>query len=486
MIAWFDIFSGISGDMTLGAFIDLGVPVDWLRKSLGLLSFSSEQYEHGQSSASSPYIVRCENVMRNGIKAVNFFVDAAGSETGSCKQEKSYKGNHSTDKGFHTRNYRDIKKLILKSQLSPKVKSLSLSAFEKIAAAESQIHGLDIDNVHFHEVGAIDSIVDIVGSFLCVEFLGITEVYASEIPLGKGFVKCSHGTLPVPAPAVLEILKGVPVKYSGVGMELVTPTGAAIIKTLALGFGQMPNMVIDKTGYGAGKNLVDSDIPNLLRVVTGTGSDKKRRTFFDYAHHLKVVTGIKKPEKTILSNDKGNVATENTSAYIHRVADTDTDETGHGSACCKSVIGVEEIFVVETSVDDMNPEFFGYLMDRLFDVGALDVCYIPVHMKKNRPGTRLEAICRGDKLEEIIDLIFNETTTTGVRYTGTARAFLERKNIFINTSFGKIQVKKITRIDGREKIVPEYEVCRNIAVEKRIPLRDVYTQVCLDIDRGRI
>ena len=466
MIAWFDIFSGISGDMTLGAFVDLGVPVDWLKKQLTLLPIEK-------------FVLRHENVLRNGIKAVNFFVeiddhshssghahDGAYSHvnthetngdthahtrvTGDLKENGHTKSIHSDIKPHiephvhqnnHVRNYREIRKIIAESKLPARVKTLSLSAFEKIAAAESEIHGQNIDDVHFHEVGAIDSIVDIVGSFLCVDFLGITEVYASAIPLGKGFVKCSHGKLPVPAPAVVSILKGIPVKESNIEMELVTPTGAAIIATLAVDFGPMPDMIIDGVGYGSGKNQNSSGIPNLLRVVTG-----KRSCNYNL------------PGK----NDQ----------YVQ-------DES--------LIIEEDNIFVVETSIDDMIPEISGYLMEKLFEKGALDVCHIPVQMKKNRPGTRLEVICRGgDPLKKIINLILDETTTIGVRCHKEKRFCLKRKKIFIDTRFGKIKAKEITGTTGKKRIAPEYEECRNIAVRLNLPLRDVYTQVCLDMNHGKI
>ncbi len=433
MIAWFDIFSGISGDMTLGAFVDLGVPVDWLMERLALLPI--EKFD-----------LKYENVLRNGIKAVNFFVEIDdSSHVHSDIKTLVHQNNHIRNN--HIRNYREIKKIISDSKLPARVKSLSLSAFEKIAVAESEIHGLDIEDVHFHEVGAIDSIVDIVGSFLCIDFLKITEVYASEIPLGTGFVKCSHGTLPVPAPAVVSILKGIPVKKSNIEMELVTPTGAAIIATLASDFGPMPDMIIDGVGYGSGKNKNISDIPNLLRIVTGTKPCNRN---------------LPGKSDEIISAYGGNLMPD------------------------ESLI-IEDIFVVETSIDDMSPEISGYFMEKLFEKGALDVCHIPVQMKKNRPGTRLEVLCRGDdQLKKIINLILEETTTIGVRFHKVKRACLKRKKIFIDTRFGKIKAKQITGTTGKKRIAPEYEACRDIAVRRDLPLRDVYTQVCLDINRAKI
>jgi len=246
MIAYFDIFSGISGDMTLAAFVDLGVPVEWLKKKLYSIPLKD-------------FDIKSKYIWKNGIKSVNLSVI-----------EKEH---------THPRNYTQIKELILQSNLSDKVKSLSLKAFKKIAVAESCIHGEDIEKVHFHEVGGIDAIVDIVGSFLCVEYLKITDFYASIIPLGTGFVNCSHGTIPVPVPATLEILKGTCVKSSDIEMEIVTPTGACIITTLTSKFGSMPDMVIENTGYGAGKRETNSNIPNILRVITGQKTSDINKNF---------------------------------------------------------------------------------------------------------------------------------------------------------------------------------------------------------------
>ncbi|HKK91217.1 MAG TPA: nickel pincer cofactor biosynthesis protein LarC [Desulfobacteraceae bacterium] len=401
MIAYFDLFSGISGDMTLGAFVDLGVPVDWLRKKIATLLVDG-------------FDIRAEDTWHNGIKAVNIFVDA--------------------EENPPARHYTAIKKLISDSPLSERVKNLSLSAFEKIARAEAAIHGSDLETVHFHEVGGIDAVVDIVGAFLCVEYLGITQVSASTVAVGSGSVRCSHGVIPVPVPAVAAMLQGIPVKPSNAEMELVTPTGAAIITTLATGFGRMPEMVMDRTGYGAGKRESSAGLPNLLRIVTG-------REVAD------------KPESPLRS---------------------------------AGFVTQESVFVVETSIDDMNPEFSGYLMERLFQANALDVCFFPVQMKKNRPGTRLEVVCRPKDVQGIIDLVLSESTTTGVRCHEQQRMVLPREETSVQTGFGTVSVKKITDPDGNDRLMPEFEVCRAIALQKKMPLKDVYRQVCLDMDRSRL
>lgn len=391
MIAYIDMFSGISGDMTLGALIDLGVPVDWLKKEL--------------SSVLKGFQLKTSIVYKHHLKATDIVVDII-------------------DEGDSSRNYKDIKALIKNSSLPEKVKENSLFAFKKIARAESAIHGKDIETIHFHEIGGIDSIVDIIGSFLCVEYLGIKKVYASSIPLGSGFVTCSHGKIPVPVPATVAILKDIPVKPSDATTEIVTPTGAAIITTLASSFGRMPEMTMQKVGYGSGKRDTGSGLPNLLRIILGEKS----------------------------SDQKEN----------------------------ETAVQKEIIHVVKTNVDDMSPEISGFLMETLFENKALDVCYVPVQMKKNRPGTQIEVMCRKEDLDNIVHIIFAQTTSIGVRYHECERSFLLREKAFVDTLFGKLQVKKITNPDNIVRFVPEYDVAKRIAIEKKIPLKDVYNQILSD------
>jgi len=302
--------------------------------------------------------------------------------------------------------------MIEKSYLSPNIQQKSLDIFERIAEAEAAIHGCPKENVHFHEVGGIDAVVDIVGTVLCVDYLGIARVISSRIPLGRGFVSCQHGTLPVPAPATLGILKGVPVYGTQIPQEIVTPTGAAIVVALAESFEEIPDMIIEKIGYGAGKREL-KPIPNLLRIITGK-------------------------------------------AFTHQK---------------------DTITVVETCIDDMNPEVFGFLMDRLFDHGALDVYWIPIFMKKNRPGTMVQVLCPEDCREIVIDCILSETTSLGVRYYDAKRRVLARESVLMETAYGEIAVKRIIAPDGSIRMAPEYEVCRKIALEKNIPIRIVYDTI---------
>ncbi len=383
----FDCFSGISGDMTLGAFVDLGVPVSLLKEKITAIPLEG-------------FDITSETVVRNGITATNLHVHI--------------------DKSVHPRDYAGIKTLIGESTLSESVKTLSMDIFERIAVAESKIHGCPKEKVHFHEVGAVDAVVDIVGTALCVDYLGIRRVTASRIALGSGFARCDHGRLPVPVPAVLEILKGVPVYGAGIDKELVTPTGAAIITALAESFGNLPEMVIEKTGYGSGKR-VHKETPNLLRVIAGPVGE-------DSSH-------IKK----------------------------------------------DRVCVVETAIDDMNPEMFGAVMERLFSDGALDVCLIPVMMKKNRPGTKLQVICPVGLKDRIARRVLKETTSLGVRHYEAERSILARRIVEVDTPFGRIKAKEVTDPDGVKRIVPEYDVAREIALREDIPVKQVYDGIIASV-----
>ncbi len=380
MHAYFDCFSGISGDMTLGALIDLGAPVDWLKHELSRLPLTG-------------FDLNVRSVIRNGIRATGLEVDCKGSGP--------------------SRDYKAIKSLIENGPLSDGVKTLSLEVFDRLARAEAHIHDCSVQEVHFHEVGGVDAIVDIVGTALCLEKLNISQVNSSMIPLGAGFVDCQHGRLPVPAPATIEILKDVPVYGTDVAVELVTPTGAALITSLAQAFGPLPPLRVKNIGYGAGQRQLP-DRPNVLRVITGSPADA-----------------------------------------------IDALQTDH-------------IFVLEASIDDMNPELFGFIMERLFADGALDVYWLPIHMKKDRPGTLIQVLCEEAVKDRLMQRLLTETTSLGVRYYKAARKRLARKQVVVSTSFGDIQMKQIKGADGVERLVPEYEICRQIALERSLPLRAVY------------
>lgn len=394
MIAYFDIFSGISGDMTLGALVDLGVPVTHVKNEL--------------APVLSGFDLVAEKVFKNHLGATDIDVKVVD--------------DHGT-----SRNYTDIKAMIENAPLSDGVKKNSLTAFEKIAKAESNIHGKDINTVHFHEIGGVDSIVDIIGSFIGVEYLGITRVCASPVPLGSGFVECSHGKIPVPVPATIAILKEIPVTSSDATTEIVTPTGAAIISTLCDTFGPMPPMQVKKIGYGSGKRETGSAMPNLLRIVLGSESGE----------HV---------------------------------------QAGGGGG----TIAKEKIQVIKTNIDDMSPEGLGFLMEELFAKNALDVAYVPVQMKKNRPGTQVQVMCRPGDLDAIAALILSSTSSIGVRHHECERSFLSRQLEKADTAFGTVQVKTIVRPDGTSEKTPEYDAVAAIAKEKGLPFKTVYNQVWVD------
>ena len=373
-IAYFDCCAGISGDMVLGALVDSGLDVSILRRELAKLHLGD-------------YSISASKDERHHITGTN--IKVRFKESG------------------HHRTFKEIKNIINKSRLTTKVKVLSTSIFENLAKAEAKVHGCRVDDVHFHEVGAIDSIVDIVGTAIGIEKLGVGQVYASPLPLGSGWVKTSHGRMPVPAPATLELLKGVPVASSPVTSELTTPTGAAIIKTLSLSFGNMPHMEIEGTGYGIGDRSF-KEIPNILRLIIG------KRT--------------------------GNT---------------------------------ERLIIVETNMDDMNPQIYEYLMSRLFKNGALDVFLMPIQMKKGRPAILLKVLCPENKKGNIIDTIFEETTTIGVRTYEVERHCLERRIENVSTPYGKVRVKVAERNGKVLNIQPEYEDCKEIAEKKKLPLKEV-------------
>jgi len=386
-IAYFDCFAGISGDMTLGALLDLGVPLDWLKEKLYAMPLEGFEIEK-------------KSIHVHGIQSAQVQISIAEQQP--------------------ARHYADIKTLIENAPLDRVVVENSLKMFNKIAVAESDIHGVPIEKVHFHEVGALDSIIDIVGTALCMAYLEIENVFASRIPLGSGFVECSHGKLPVPAPATLKILKGIPVYGGSVPHEMVTPTGAAIVSSYATAFGELPVMEIESIGYGAGQRQIPGH-PNLLRVLAGRSIGKSDSYQMNMSH--------------------------------------------------------EKVQIIETCVDDMNPELFSFLMERLFSDGALDVYWIPVFMKKNRPGTMIQVLCHPENEKGLVRRMMMETSTSGIRSYGVGRYTLQREITTVNTIYGSVNVKKMIDPDGQPRMVPEYEVCREIALANNVPLQEVYAEV---------
>ena len=375
-ILYFDCFSGISGDMTLAALLDMGLPQEQLRLELEKLELKN----YGL------------NIFKSNRKGIS----AAGVEVTAGPGKESH------------RHFSDIRRIIESSSLQTGVKRTSLAIFQRLAEAEAKIHAQGVEDVHFHEVGAVDSIVDIVGTAIGIEFFQPGEILSSELPMGRGFVQCEHGRLPLPAPATLEILKGFPLKGGEMEGELVTPTGAAIVATLSSRVTSFPLMTPEKIGYGMGKKDL-ADRPNLLRLVLG----EAREAFL---------------------TDSANV--------------------------------------IEANIDDMNPEFYDYLMERLFEHGALDVSLSPLLMKKNRPGTLLRVIARGSETDALSDLILRESTSLGVRSYAVHRKKLQREIKEIDTKYGRIRVK----ISGDLRFQPEYEDCKRVALEKGVPIQEVYQE----------
>ncbi|UCD72235.1 MAG: nickel pincer cofactor biosynthesis protein LarC [Syntrophobacterales bacterium] len=381
-VCYLDCFSGISGNMVLGALIDIGLPKSILLEELSKLGVE-------------PFDIEVKRDERMRIHGTHVKVRVRGD-------------------GGPQRSYREIKLMIEESPLDLPVKDRSLNIFHRLATAEAKVHGEKIDEVHFHEVGALDSIVDVVGAAVGMSHLAIERVFASRIPVGSGFVHGQHGRLPVPAPATLEILKGIPIYSSSLNEELVTPTGAAILTSLSAGFGNIPEMRIERVGYGMGDRVFE-EVPNVLRIILGEGEGP-----------------------------------------------------------CEG----DRVWVVETDIDDMSSEIHGYLMEKLPEMGALDVTFTPIQMKKSRPGITIKILCYEAEVDMIIDTLFRESTSIGVRLYSVRRAKLSRKIEEVETKYGTVRLKVSTDHRGRiVNVMPEYEDCKRIAKAIGIPLKEVYREI---------
>jgi uncharacterized protein (TIGR00299 family) protein len=375
---YFDCFAGASGDMILGALVGVGVDPLVLKEQLSLLNVSG-------------YELDFETVDRSGISATRAHVRTA--------HEHAH------------RHLGDILKIIYESGLGEGVKDRAARIFSRLGEAEARIHNVPIERIHFHEVGALDAIIDVVGACIGFELLGIERFACSELHVGNGMVEMAHGRFPIPPPAVAELLKDAPVYSSDIKGELVTPTGAAIISTVCREFGPLPKMKIERTGYGAGKREYQN-FPNALRLMLG--------------------------------DDLAGEAT-----------------------------GDERLIVVETNIDDMSPQVYGYVMEQAFALGALDCYFTPVQMKKNRPGQLISILCRAQERDALCELLLAETTTLGVRFYEVLRRALARETVSVETEFGAIDVK-VARLNGRViKEMPEYEQCRAAAQRANVTLQVV-------------
>jgi uncharacterized protein (TIGR00299 family) protein len=379
-IAYFDTFSGVSGDMTLGAFISAGVPLDALREGIALLGLRGVELE-------------ASHVVRNGITAVKLDVVISAP-------------------GKKHRHLSDIMELIAGSGLSARVRDDAARIFTEVGKAEAKVHNTSIEKVHFHEVGALDSIVDIVGAALCMELAGIERVYSSPVRLGSGgFVDTDHGRLPLPGPAAAEILRGYPTVLTGIPFELTTPTGAAIIRALSSGTLAEERMTVSEIGYGAGTHEIPQ-APNLLRILIGEMS----------------------------AGEAGGMV------------------------------------LIETAIDDMNPELYPFVIERLLEAGAADAYLVPVIMKKGRPGIVLTVLSDASLADSLTPIIFSHTTTLGIRMHQVSRIALPRSARTIRTSFGEVTVKSIVA-RGDERLVPEFEECKRIALRENLSIVEVYRRI---------
>ncbi len=381
--AYMDCSSGISGDMMLGSLLDVGIPADQLFAEL-------KKVEVGD------YELRRVRAMRSGVAATQVEIKVGAKQP--------------------SRHMSDIEELIGKSALDGKVKSRALQVFSCLAEAEGKVHAKPPQKVHFHEVGAVDSILDIVGCSIGVEWLGVDEFSASTVNVGGGRVETQHGLYPVPAPASAELLRNVPTYSSGVEAELVTPTGAALLKSWVTRFGPMPAMKVDRIGYGAGSRDIPRQ-PNVVRLMVGEAV---------------------------------------------------AEEAGISEG--------EAVSVVEANIDDMSPQLYGSFVERALAAGALDVSCNPVQMKKNRPGLTLTLLCRRGDTERLADLVFDHTTTIGLRFYEARRKVLDREEIRVETAHGPVRVK-VARRNGRVvNFTPEYEDCQRLAHEKSVPLKRVFAE----------
>jgi len=378
-IAYADCFSGISGDMFLGALLDVGLKLEDLQAELAKLDLRG-------------FTIKSSRQQDHFITATRVIIES--QETAA-------------------RTWKDIRSLFEQSGLDHPVKEKSLRTFACLAEAEARTHGIRVEDVHFHEIGGVDSIIDIVGTIIGLELLGLDEIIASPLPMPRGWVRCDHGMLPLPSPAVCEILSDVPVYGTSIDNELVTPTGAALVKSLSRNFGDFPAMTVSRTGYGAGTHKLSGGFPNLFRLIIG---------------------------------------------YEQK-----TEE-------------IREVEIIETNLDDWSPEGYPHLIEQLFSAGALDVMLHPVHMKKGRPGFVLSIIADPAHSWEIKKCVLDETTSIGLRFRREKRITLPREKGMVNTLWGKVMVKRVETPSG-SVLYPEYEDCRRVALENKVPLKDVYGAV---------
>jgi hypothetical protein len=400
-VLYFDCFAGAAGDMILGALLDAGLPLDELRRALGSLAIGG-------------YEIGADRVLRAGIAATKFRVEEQTRGDAHEHAHHSHGGSEGASRPAHHdhRTLDEIERLIRTSALSAPAQRRACELFRRLAETEAAIHRMPVERVHLHEVGALDSIIDIVGAVFALDWVGADRILASPLNVGGGMVRSAHGLFPVPAPATVSLLRHVPVYSSGIESELVTPTGALLVTAYASGYGPVPAMTIEQVGYGAGDRDL-GDVPNVLRILVGQEQGARRG---------------------------------------------------------------DRVAFLECEIDDMNPQIYGVLMDRLYGAGALDVFYAPVQMKKNRPGTLVSIVAPPDRREPLSAILFAETTTIGLRYQEIERECLERRVVDVATPLGAVRVKLAIR-DGRVvNASPEFEDCARLAAEGGVSVKDVQAQ----------
>ncbi len=427
-IAYLDAFSGVSGDMTVGALLDLGLDLADLEREVSVLALDGVR-------------LRREKRERSGIHATKFVVEVDGMpadgaphfEHHGTSAPHGHEHDHAHDHGHdhehghdhsHSRHdhrpYAEIRAMLERASLGEGVKRRALAIFAKLAEAEGTVHGVPADEVMFHEVGMKDAIVDVVGAAWGFDRLGVDEVRVSPLPMGTGFAKSGHGRLPVPGPATLRLLHGFPVRMGDGSGEMVTPTGAAIVAALAKPEAMPADLVVERIGYGAGDKEF-ADRPNLLRIVLGSAA---------------------------------------------------------------GLVGVDSLLVLETNIDDLNPEIYEYVLERLFASGARDVWMSPAQMKKNRPGTMLSVLANATDRDRLASVLFAETSTLGVRVSPVERLSIEREIVTVDTEYGRVRVKIGRTASGAPNVAPEYEDCKRLAAEKGAPLKQVFQAAIAAALRG--
>jgi len=449
-IAYFDCIAGASGDMILGALVDAGLPLETLHERLSALHLAD-------------FELRARRVAKNAFAATKVDVIVADD--------------------VPERRLADIEAIVMDGDLGPEIKERAVAIFRRMGEAEANIHGTTMADVHLHELGGVDTIVDVVGALVGLDELGVEHVVVSPIPLGRGFIRGAHGQIPLPAPATVALLKGAPVAGSPLEMETVTPTGAALLTSLASSFGPIPAMTLEALGYGAGSH--DLPIPNVIRVLIGE-STPAQKPKAPHHHHPHPHThdhehphDHKHPHEHDHEHDHPHTHDpehphEHDHPHHHEHEHPATSQFTSTVYRLPSTFPIATLSVLETNIDDLNPEIYEYVMGKLFEAGALDVYLAPIQMKKNRPATLLRVLCRPDDVPTMTAILFTETTTLGIREQTVTRHALPRIIEHVDTPYGPVHVKVAELPDGTTKRAPEYEDCRRLAEEHGVPLREVY------------